>query len=344
MAETHLVRAIVFDANVFGRSVEPNIRTIESWAKACAEHDAELWIPEVVAWELAQRVSHESEEFARYVKAHNRRRRNWGFPPFDESEVLDEGAVIYRMRKAGAVIVDLSGDAALSAIRDQVLLLGPATRKQKVKTGAADSGWIRSVIEHNDGDADGLIFVTGDADAVTRTCVALGINDPRVAKNIGEIRPLLDELTEATPDQLAFFKMATGAVLTGPDAGPRLLELADVGRHNWWTPGLDVEADSRWQHLESDVMPYEVEVAGSVNFDAWSNSLSGDVRVDVIVEEQYASQDQWGEHPDYLSFIYGAWVEGVATVFVRPDSDPTISELVDVQLGVDRSSIESRAL
>lgn len=43
------IRAIVFDSNVFGKSAQPNVKTIEQWAEACGWHDAELWISEIVA-------------------------------------------------------------------------------------------------------------------------------------------------------------------------------------------------------------------------------------------------------------------------------------------------------
>jgi hypothetical protein len=53
MAANDKPKAVVFDTNVFGHG-QLDISRLEQWADACALHDAELWIPEVVAWELAE--------------------------------------------------------------------------------------------------------------------------------------------------------------------------------------------------------------------------------------------------------------------------------------------------
>ena len=88
------IKAIVLDSNAFGRAVEPNVETIESWANACTNHSAELWIPQVVALELSQRVVASSNEFARKAKDHNTSRRRWGQPPLEVPDVLTVEEVI----------------------------------------------------------------------------------------------------------------------------------------------------------------------------------------------------------------------------------------------------------
>ncbi|MCY1141530.1 hypothetical protein OWR29_26330 [Actinoplanes sp. Pm04-4] len=340
------IRAIVFDANVFGGSVEPNIATIVNWSEACGRHDAELWIPEVVAWELAQRVVQECEQIARQVEAHNGKRRKWGFPHVAEPPLIDDVDVVERLESAGAVIVPLGGDAAVSAIRDQVLLRGPGSRRREVKTGAADSAWIRSVIAYNSGETTGLILVTGDVRAVTSTCESLDLNPPKVAKNLGEIRHLLDETTEANDEQRTNFVSTLSDLFTRPRISQvELRTVADLSYpHNWWSVDLGMDSDDNWEIQSSSVQVVSVEVTGVVQYDAWTESLSGPVRIEVEVEEQYARQDRWGDAPEYRSFFYTAWIQGDLTLFGEQKQSLDSIEIVDVEFVADPTSVYSQAL
>lgn len=339
------VRAIVFDANVFGGNVEPNIATITNWSRACEHHEAELWIPEVVAWELAQRVIQECEHIIREVNAHNGKRRKWGFPQVAEPPLVNDADVIRRLEAAGATIIPLEGDAAVAAIRDQVLLRGPGSRKRDVKTGAADSAWIRSVIDYNDGTTAGLILVTCDARAVASSCESLGLDPPKVAKNLGEIRHLLQETVEASGEQHAKFVSVISDLFTQPGVSEvELNNIADLGYlHNWWSVDLGMNSDDYWEFQGSSVQVDMVEVTGAVRYDAWTESLSGPVRIEVEVEEQYARQDQWGDAPEYRSFFYTAWIKGEVTLFVEHEPSLDSIELIDAELGTDPNSVYSQA-
>jgi hypothetical protein len=340
------IRAIVFDANVFGGSVEPNVATIVNWSEACERHEAELWIPEVVAWELAQRVMQECEHIARQVQAHNGRRRKWGCPEVVAPRLIDDAEVISRLESAGAIIVPLNGEAATSAIRDQVLLRGPGSRKRDVKTGAADSAWVRSVIDHNNGETDGLILVTGDDRAVLATCESLEVSPPKIAKNLGEIRHLLEEITEASDHQSVSFVSTVTQLFTQPGVSEvELTNLADLSYpHNWWSVDLGLDSDDYWELQDTSVQVDTVRVIGSVQYDAWSESLSGSVRIDVEVEEQYARQDRWGDAPEYRSFFYTAWIQGEVTLFDGQEPSLDSIELTDAKFGADPASLYSQAL
>jgi hypothetical protein len=69
----------------------------------------------------------------------------------DEVEL---NTVLDNLTEMGATIIPVDGQAAQDALRDQILVRGPATRKGGVKTGAADSAWLRSVLAHNNGSFD----------------------------------------------------------------------------------------------------------------------------------------------------------------------------------------------
>lgn len=338
-----MIKAIVLDANAFGASVEPNVATIENWAAACENHDAQLWIPEIVAWELAQRVKHQADEMAHSLAVHNTKRHKWGFPPLSKPALLTEVEVIDRLERAGAIIVPLTGDAAVAGVRDQVLLLGPAVRKKDVKTGAADSAWIRSVIEHNGGGTEDLILVTGDQQAVEKTCAALEVDLPRIAKNLGEIQHLLNESSSATAEQTEKYQKLAQQYFAGPDlTGSDLIDLLGLSRREWWDVDLGLDYGTGWELQQKHVTPGTLDVISEVQFDNWSGSTSATVRMTVAVEEQYARQDQWGDLPEFRVFCYDGWVEGRLTIFA--DTDSGVGTLEDYRLGVEDGSLTSQPM
>jgi hypothetical protein len=242
--------------------------------------------------------------------------------------------------------VPLEGDAAVSAIRDQVLLRGPASRRREVKTGAADSAWIRSVVDYNDGGTAGLVLVTGDVRTVASACESLGVDTPRVAKNLGEIRHLLQETAEASDEQRANFISTISNLFTQPGVSDvELRNLADLSYpHNWWSVDLGMDSDDYWELQSSSFQVGTVEVTGTVQHDAWTESLSGPVRIDVEVEEQYARQDQWGDAPEYRSFFYRAWIKGEVTLFDEQEPSLDSIEFVITEFGAEPTSVYSQAL
>lgn len=296
------VKAIVFDANVFGKSVEPNVGVISDWAGACTRHGAELWIPEVVAWEMAERVVTSVREFEDMCNQHNARRRRWGFIEFPHPRRIELEDVVNSIEEAGALIVSLNGDSARQALRDQVLQIGPAERKIGVKTGAADSAWLRSVLDANDQSFDRVVLVTGDAKAVERICGTLDVTPPLVVKNLGELRNSFGQTIGATIEQRrnleAFLR---DVVLEFGDGDIRTI--ADLRwPWNWWD---NVRLSDDWEYQSSDLsISGDAVVLGEVTYDAWSQSINATVRVEVLVVDSYARQDDWGDFPEYRDVSY----------------------------------------
>lgn len=325
----HPVMAIVFDANVFGRNAEPNLDTIARWAGACLEHDAELWIPEIVVDELAQHAVETSNTFLSDLRSHNRRRREWGFPPIAEPKPFDEHDVRNAIEATGARVIELAGEDAVAALKDQVLQRGVGSRKKGTKTGASDSAWVRSVLRENGGDTRGLIVVTGDTAALISTCEELEVDPPRRAKHLGEIhallepeRPISNELRER------FRQWALGLFdLSDPDIG-YLKTLAQLDRRSWWSPPTDREFNYEWEHQDSFLELEDVEVVGDPVFDSWSSTLSGVIRFRCRVEDQFARQDAWGDYPEYSALHYPGVITVVASVFVT-DTGLEFDDLFD---------------
>jgi hypothetical protein len=66
----------------------------------------------------------------------------------------------------GVTVVPLHPEDAKEAVLDQILLRSPGERRSKVKTGAADSAWMRSVHRMADGDVDSLLVISADKNAI----------------------------------------------------------------------------------------------------------------------------------------------------------------------------------
>jgi hypothetical protein len=118
-------------------------------------------------------------------------------------------------------------------------------------------------------------------------------------------------------------------IFTNPDFGrPDLTDLADLSRsNNWWSPDTDLDL-SEWEHQESFVTPSGALVVGSVTYDGWTGSLAGTVQLDALVEEQYARQDQFGDHVEYVAVHYPGHVNGELTVFPEAADESYFSDLV----------------
>lgn len=326
------VKALVFDTNVFGKSVEPRLTTIEQWADACERHDAELWIPHLVAAELAQRVIDATNEAQRQAEAHNKRRAKWGFPPSELPEEIDADDVVAVIEAAGARIIPTYPDAAAEAILDQVLQRGPGTKKSEVKTGAADSAWLRSVLAHNGGSFEDLIVVSGDAGAINKLCDALEVDPPDLVPHLNGIQDLLGEATRATEEQAAAYTRAVRTILDSNG----IESVLDLNHRNfWWEPVLPEGFHESWEHQATAGVELQSVDVRDAYFDAWSQSVSAELRLEVQVEELYARQDTWGNQVENCSVMYTGCVECDATVFDIDARQPVVSEFEDVYLAVD---------
>ncbi|MDX3003490.1 hypothetical protein PWY87_17520 [Kribbella solani] len=348
------IRAIVFDSNVFGKSAQPNVKTIEQWAEACGWHDAELWISEIVVHELAQHAIEEHDRFILTYEAHQRNLAKWGVDAGEPMLPIDPHDVREAIEAAGAVVVPLEDSDARDALLDQVLLRGPGQRKSGVKTGAADSAWVRSIVAYSVGDTDGLIVVTGDTHALEQTCADLDVDVPRQAKNLGELRHLLDESEDASEPMASFFGSWVQNHFVnsshGRSSGIRgedLDSLADVGYSNWWDlPELPYDGYETWAEQEHSISTVRsAQIVGNVEHDRWSDSLSACIELEVEVEEQYARQDSHGQQVEYASRSFPGRVRGTLQAFVDGDTIEFDGLLEDVEfMSVEDFEVEWQSI
>lgn len=324
------IKAIVFDSNVFGQSVQPNVDTIQSWADACGRHDAELWLPEPVALELAERVIAACDDFRSAATSHNEARRKWGLPPVSVPQSVSHLDVVDALETAGAVVLPVEDEVAAEALRDQILVQGMASRKKGVKTGASDAAWIRTVLDYAGGSGDGLIVVTNDARA-RDYLLNQAAGDMRVVQNLGQIRQLLDETTVASSEQQMAFLAALSDHQDGRPTA-RLQELAELSQWNWWASPFDYGYEWELQERQFEVSD-DPSPLSEVEYDAWTNSLTGRVHFDVLVEESYARQDQSGDGLNISTETYAAWIEGNVAVSFTSEGLGRWHEFEEVKLG-----------
>lgn len=330
------VRAIVFDSNVFGRDALPNVETIRLWAQACATNGAELWIAEIVAYELAQHVVEENERFVESYGAHQRSLARWGQRANPDLAAITAEDVVEAMKTAGAEIIELDGDEARDALLDQVLLRGAGARKKGIKTGGADSAWVRSIIAHNGDESDGLIVVTGDSAALELTCEALGVDVPRRAGHLGEISHLLEESGEASPDEHERVESWLHTEFVYDPALPQYAapDLKEIGEsYNWWELPLHADDYGEWEMQERTVGGISsVSLLGAVEHDRWSGSFSAPVELAAPVEELYAHQSSSGDYVQFEQVEYNVRIRGTVRLFDDGRSLASDEVLEDVVL------------
>ncbi|MYX84748.1 MULTISPECIES: hypothetical protein [unclassified Streptomyces] len=165
----HGLRAIVFDTNSFPRG-GLDLEHLTVWGHRAAEEGFEVWVPEPVLWELAEHASASWEAWRASTNQARKAMQAAGLdvpaesPYSTREEVMAavEGAL--RSLAPSVRILELDGDLAVEALRDQVQIRSPAKKKSDVKTGAADSAWLRQVLRTADNKVDSFVIVGADAD------------------------------------------------------------------------------------------------------------------------------------------------------------------------------------
>jgi hypothetical protein len=165
----HGLRAIVFDTNSFPRG-GLDLDLLREWGQRALDDGFEVWVPEPVLWELAE---HAAASWDAWRASTNRARKSMQAaglripsddPYSSRAEVMAAVDASVRSLAPSVRIITLDGDLAVEALRDQVQIRPPANKKSDVKTGAADSAWIRQVLRAADNDIDSFVIVGTDAD------------------------------------------------------------------------------------------------------------------------------------------------------------------------------------
>lgn len=191
-------RAIVLDTNAFPlgprayRKPLLSLTTLASLADDAAAEGVEIWIPEVVVWELAE---HAADYFAQGYPTWSAMARRLGrdggvlgipAPADLTAQEIHEQTEDAVSGVKNVRIISCRPESALAGLRDQVLQMGPATPKQGVKTGAADSAWVRDILAEADATTE-FHLVSADADPLM-AFRSQGEDPPRIHKSLRDLR------------------------------------------------------------------------------------------------------------------------------------------------------------
>ena len=175
-APIHPVAAVI-DTCFFGAgNFKPD--NVEKLAGRLARRDVKLWIPQQVIDEWAIHAFEAFKELqAAYTKLGDLTIAGEPPPPLAARDVA---AHIDQLCRAmpNVEVLDLDGQCAVDAIRDQVLGEGAGGRsKDGTRTGAVDASIVRDALRRVDNDPDQVVFLTKNYKDFRPAVNALGHSD-----------------------------------------------------------------------------------------------------------------------------------------------------------------------
>ncbi|OBK67141.1 hypothetical protein A5653_17565 [Mycobacterium colombiense] len=213
---------------------------VQRLAVELAVRGAELWIPEVVVFELAV---HAWEDLTSNRQTHKRLRQA-GLALGQELLDLDSAQITTELLKACAaipnvVIIEMTGESAVAGLRDQILGTGPGTVDHGVRTGASDSSWVRDLFDRASGDPRAIVFLSRNVKDVVAVARALGHDDSDVQiwKRTGAVaeEKMLNKFFGAPPESPApvvpIDEITVLGVITAPLRRDHADTKADDDRH-----------------------------------------------------------------------------------------------------------------
>jgi hypothetical protein len=204
------VTLLVLDTNALRRG-HFNLRLLTGWVEAAGE-GAQIYIPEVVLWEWAEHAALAHATLESQLNEFRAVSSNlFKAPELSKSLPAEELVEAIRKQLPKAVSVWAPPPHAWEqAIRDQVLQVNGAERKNGIKTGAADSivlSCIRTQVDERQ-IAQPVVLATNDKQ-LGDTCeksfgdeVLIAGSTVALLEKLNAFQPAEDELTEATEESL----------------------------------------------------------------------------------------------------------------------------------------------
>ena len=326
------VRAIGLDTNAFG-SKHLSLERLSDLVRRAKKHGSlEVWIPESVLWEWAE---HAAAEHKTAVVALERLRRAGLTTLTLASNTVDKVLEDLRasLDKVGPPLKVLPvDDVARAALRDQIMLQGPAkTRHAKdgslVKTGAADSAHLRAFCAEGDDDSGLYVVVSQDNDA-TRAFKSWDIAAPRIFSSVHDaIRTVFEMVPTDDAVQakcLAFLATQIDDVSLGSLKGDVEEDLYD-GQYEGEFANVGAYAD----------IPRHPVGLNAVEVDRTNGFVTGTMFALANVTAEGVTQDTWGDS------TVQEWAEIVAAqvtvtcTFDLEDGEPQ-SVTIDTDEGTTR--------
>lgn len=209
------ITALALDTNSLGHR-HLDLEVLAEWGRRCSDSGLELWLPDVV---LAEWAEHAAEMFdtARLAAADE---RGWlarlGIEPkwpFSNRYEVIEHVLAQARATLGVRVLELDPEDAREALFDQVLLRAPGARRKTVKTGAADSAWLRTVARAAGDDLPTVLVVSANRSDVESLCERLGWPPPPIISRLFDVPRVLKLYDPATPGQTMALCTAIAAAL-----------------------------------------------------------------------------------------------------------------------------------
>ncbi|MEU6012152.1 hypothetical protein [Streptomyces sp. NPDC047453] len=294
------LRSIVFDTNSF-----PNgglrLSTLKEWERRARLAGLEIWLPEPVVWELAEHAATTWDEYqaitnkAGKALSHAGLEVPTGSPYGSRDEVIQE--VEGKIRSLGTAlrVLQLDGDVAVEALKDQVLQRAPAKPRDGVKTGASDSAWLRQVLKTAGDDPDQFVIVGSDRD-VYKAFEAWKRGKPWMVplRDLQEALFVLDEPDDSVVQKIAtFLRSLVGSPLKAggtPDGRLVLGEVKDLAGlvDDWQSDRIhdvslvQLEAFAGFNQVKinrlTGVVTAQVFLCPTVAYTSWSLDAEGEAR------------------------------------------------------------------
>jgi hypothetical protein len=187
------VKAIAVDSNAFGEKATFNIGLLRRLARDAAERGIQVWLPEPVLWELAAHIADAVDVMTTTVVAQNKLLARAGLdtvalPPYPDREALIERIIEDACGIEGLIVVECSEESLREALRDQITLRPPADTVKGIKTGAADSAWIRAVREEASDPTNQSCVIVSNDKAVERAYRSWGEQPPAIFPSLFTMR------------------------------------------------------------------------------------------------------------------------------------------------------------
>lgn len=227
------IRAIALDTN----TIHPTfvLATLEALAnRAKAAGNIEIWIADTVIWEWAEHLVADLNDYRMAAKRLHRAGLavNLIDPKTSTDIVLELQALI---RVLGPHVVQLSTERfAHEALRDQILLTGPAKRKGPAKTGAADSAQLRAYIEEAKTKGFDYVVVSGDKDVENAYLSWSNVPMPKIFKTLRSAENEVFDAIAASAEVLRkIFRVAEGSEMLLKDLA---VDEANLGHYKNFAP------------------------------------------------------------------------------------------------------------
>ncbi len=282
------VGAIVFDANVFGKESIPAMNIISTWADACRLHDAELWIPDLVAYELVEHAESKADRLFVDVQAYLKLMGRLGFPAPRIEQTITQELVLQKMKSLGVEVIEVLPEDAKEGLIDQIRVRGMGERRSEVKTGGSDGAWIRSVageITERSLDYADVIVVTADKRAADYL-MELSDGEASIVANISELRTKLPLSSGAASPVPGGYSERIETEFSAMSLD-RLLWLAGISKPdeiNWYwrlpSSSQALSNDGYWQDENLRVSSDDFRASVSrISYDPWSSQVVAEVSV-----------------------------------------------------------------